>query len=916
MPKKSKSGGDKAGEQHRCTVLWWQKACAGTDDICVFRSISGENAKKKKRDEFFLYGEQAEELAKHESKQGFIVNVGIEIGKKTVPSYLIPDNHIAAVLNLWLFDQGKTVRMYERDSAGKWRKTKHGDASQVRQFQEIIFRDGIEVKNNNCYMAVRVQGNKVGVAMCDTVLNKMYVSEFEDDRNSTVIHSIIVSFNPVLVLMLKGGAVTDAFQNAYTCLTNFGVNVEERKVKKDLVVESTLYCSILKKKQHARNLLRVRPLADKCVVALMDHGNLTASQNMKFFLEVFNPDKIIHLDHSAQESLNLFPDPKKNTKKERKLALVNILDNTCARGMGKRLLMSWLRQPSRDSNLIRDRQNIVELFSDARNYDVRDSVQQLLKETPDIERLNKKLESGKIKPKELLEMYSCMCCMEDIIASLKIARGPHSLQLQEQFTKRYEKCFNELHNFGQLIMKVFDLEDFNCRRRPRVKPTFDEKLHQIHIERTELERRWEEHLEEVRMKFSDTGKTKIVKTDDLLGRKCFRCTTKGKSKCYALEKKEYLEILKDLKNKCTFLTPKGKEISELLEAIEADYNITAKAVIQKTISVAQTFCVVWDEAIDFIPKLDVLISFSVCTTRYGYVRPKVMPEGSRLIDIKGAKHPCISIDNEDFIPNDILMDDSCRFQIITGPNMGGKSTYCRTAALHIIMSCIGCFIPAEEATITIVDAIRCRIGAGDRMGSGISTFMAEMLDVSAIIEASTSNTLVIIDELGRGTSTSDGYGIARAVIQHIAGKLKCFSFFATHFHELCSLGEDMEGIANRHVAATVGTDLDVTMQYVVRKGPCLNSYGVHIAAMAQFPDNVVKAARKKTGELEGDELRKAKQAVLRVLESIKAQKDAQTEPLTPEQKEAMLARLKKALVVNRKKCAQLEEYCASRMQIG
>mmetsp|Transcript_24421 Transcript_24421/g.33423 ORF Transcript_24421/g.33423 Transcript_24421/m.33423 type:complete len:277 (-) Transcript_24421:173-1003(-) len=224
-----------------------------------------------------------------------------------------------------------------------------------------------------------------------------------------------------------------------------------------------------------------------------------------------------------------------------------------------------------------------------------------------------------------------------------------------------------------------------------------------------------------------------------------------------------------------------------------------------------------------------------------------------MISLSGARHPCVEMqDGVNFMANDYLMRrDQGRFQIITGPNMGGKSTYIRGLGSLVVMAQIGSFIPCDEATLPLMDSILARVGAGDSQQRGLSTFMAEMLEASSIVRTATDRSLVIVDELGRGTSTFDGFGLAWAISQHLVDTLGCWTLFATHFHELTGLADGQPAVENKQVTASVDdVSHAVTFLYEVKNGVCSQSYGVHVAKMARFPSEVLEVARIKAKQLE------------------------------------------------------------------
>ena len=238
-------------------------------------------------------------------------------------------------------------------------------------------------------------------------------------------------------------------------------------------------------------------------------------------------------------------------------------------------------------------------------------------------------------------------------------------------------------------------------------------------------------------------------------------------------------------------------------------------------------------------------------------------DNPRILSIKQGRHPLVEhqlmLRGEDaFVANDLdLGSNSNYLSLITGPNMGGKSTYIRTAGVCVLLAQIGMFVPCEEMTLTICDAVLARLGAADYMSRGISTFMAEMLETNAIVCNATSNSFVIVDELGRGTSTHDGYGLAWGIAEHLVHSIRCCTLFATHFHELTVMADEIPKVNNLHVKAETSAG-ELKMVYKVCPGPCSKSYGINVAQITKFPEPVIAAAKRKTEQLESQNIKRQK----------------------------------------------------------
>ena len=301
-----------------------------------------------------------------------------------------------------------------------------------------------------------------------------------------------------------------------------------------------------------------------------------------------------------------------------------------------------------------------------------------------------------------------------------------------------------------------------------------------------------------------------------------------------------LNCLQTKKEGVLFQDSELESLAEEYAEIAARYGAEQKVLVAKVLETARTFCPVISDCHTLIAELDVLLNFAHVSTSAPtpYVRPTlVKPEDPRQrIALRGCRHPCVErMEGVSYIKNDVeLVRAESSLQIVTGPNMGGKSTYIRAAGVNVLLAQVGCFVPCDEAEISIVDCILARVGAGDCQTRGVSTFMAEMLETAAILKGATPRSLVIIDELGRGTSTYDGYGLAWAISEHLADKVGCSTLFATHFQELTELANKYPAVRNRHVSAHIA-DGAMTMLYRVDDGPSDQSFGINVA-------EVVKAA--------------------------------------------------------------------------
>lgn len=548
-------------------------------------------------------------------------------------------------------------------------------------------------------------------------------------------------------------------------------------------------------------------------------------------VDVYNNEKYMSLDAAARLNLELCETQR---RREKKGSLLWVLDCTKT-PMGKRLIRSWIEQPLVSVSAIISRQNAVsELFE---NTAFREDEMQLLADVNDIERILTRVVYGTANAKEVKAL------------SQTVAKVP---PIKELLKGRQSKLLNEIRDELDTLDDIRELIDsaicdeppISVREGNMIKRGFNDELDSLH----DIVFGGKEFLTKIEEREQEkTGIKKLkIGYNRVFG--------------YYIEVlNSYKELVPDtyirkqtLANCERYITQELKELeSKVLGAqeriVSLEYEIFVR--IRKKVADAQFRLKRTAEA---IAKLDVLCSFAKTAVENGYERPDV--DNSDVIDICDGRHPVVEkfLDGAPFVPNDTLLDcNENRTAIITGPNMAGKSTYMRQVAIIVLMAQIGSFVPAKSAKIGIVDAIFTRVGASDDLAAGQSTFMLEMSEVASILKNATSKSLIILDEIGRGTSTYDGMSIARAVLEYVTDKKKmgAKTLFATHYHELTELEQAMQGVKNYNTSVKKRGD-DITFLRRIIRGGADGSYGIEVAKLAGIPQSVVSRARTILKDLE------------------------------------------------------------------
>lgn len=551
---------------------------------------------------------------------------------------------------------------------------------------------------------------------------------------------------------------------------------------------------------------------------------VTQKINLKHInsISYYNNYDFLLLDESSKRTLEVVKGLNTFSKKG---SLLDVLDK-CSTSMGSRKLKKWVESPLVDLNKIQERQDIIESFT--RDLLLQDKIEKILKEVYDIERLVVKISNGSINPREL---YSLKSTIEN------------SKKIKEILEDQDNECLNLLSKefidlsdiYSEINKVLIDNPPVVIEENRIIKEGYSEDLDELFKISTEG-KNWLLNFEERERNRTGIKKLK-VKHNKILGyfievTKSFldqvpedyirKQTLVGSERFFSVE-------LKDMEGK--LLGSKERALS-----MQAEIYNGLKDFIGKEIYRIQILA-------DKLSKLDSLLSLAKVSNLNNYVRPSFNNEG--FIEIKAGRHPIVEsyIKDEFFVPNDTYIDTKNNMiHIITGPNMAGKSTYMRQVALITIMAHIGCFVPCDSCNISLVDRIFTRIGASDNLAMGQSTFMVEMKEVADIIQNATSNSLLILDEVGRGTSTFDGLAIANAIIEYIAENIKAKTLFATHYHELVHLEEKYDSVENLTIAVDRQED-DIIFLRKIIKGFTNNSYGIDVAKLAGIDDRIINRAK-------------------------------------------------------------------------
>ncbi|XP_076922811.1 DNA mismatch repair protein MSH2-like [Bidens hawaiensis] len=764
------------------------------------------------------------------------------------------------VRDLLLERTNHSLELYE-GSGSNWRLVKRGTPGSLNSFEDILFSRN-EMQDSPVIVAVfpnfRETGCTVGLSYVDLAKRVLGITEFLDDMRFTNVESALVSLGCKECVLPTEIIKLSECKPLYDVMSKCGVMVTERKKAefKGRDLTQDLGRLIKGSNEPVRDLVSGFEYAPMALGALLSYTELLSDENNygNYTIGLYNINSYMRLDSAAMRALNVM---ESKTDANKNFSLFGLMNRTCTAGMGRRLLHMWLKQPLLDVNEINARLDLVQAFVE--DTAIRQDLRQHLKRICDIERMIRIIEKGRASLLHIVKLYQSSIRLPYIKSAMERYDGQFASLINERYMDRFNDLTNDDHlsKFIGLVEVSVDLDQLE-NGEYMISPGYDSQLSDLKNEQESLE----QQIQDLHKKTADDldlAVDKTLKMDKVsqFGH-VFRITKKEEPKVRKKLNTHFI-ILETRKDGVKFTNTKLKKLGDQYQKVLDEYKTCQKDLVARVVATAATFSEVFEDLAKLLSELDVLLSFAdlAASSPTPYTRPDITPSDTGDIILEGSRHPCVEAqDWVNFIPNDCrLVRGESWFQIITGPNMGGKSTFIRQVGVNILMAQVGSFVPCDKATISIRDCIFARVGAGDCQLRGVSTFMQEMLETASILKGATDKSLIIIDELGRGTSTYDGFGLAWAICEHLVEVIKAPTLFATHFHELTALANEnsgkTSGIANYHVSAHIdSSSRKLTMLYKVEEGACDQSFGIHVAEFANFPESVVSLAREKAAELE------------------------------------------------------------------
>lgn len=691
----------------------------------------------------------------------------------------------------------------------------------------------LDETKNNYIMCIAYIGDHYGISSADITTGDYYVTEVDSERK---LLDEVNKYQPTEIIC------NEAFYIS-------GIDIDDMKNRMGIVIYSldAWYFSDETAQMTLKDHFKVRDL-EGLGLADYDSGVVAAGALLKYLYETqkttlsnlvaihpYTTGKFMIIDSSTRRNLELVETLR---EKQKRGSLLWVLDKTRT-AMGARTLRSFVEQPLIERTEIEERYDAIDEFNT--NAITREEILEYLNPVYDLERLITRVTYQTANPRDLIAFRNSIHMLPPIKTLMSDFQSPLLKRLYEQL---------------DTLDELYELIERSITEEPPL------TLHDGGI----LKEGYNEEVDRLRKAKTD-GKSWLA---DLEAKEREKTGIKNLKIKYNKVFGYYLEVTNSFKdlvpdyftrkqtlaNAERFITPELKELEDVILGAEDKLIVLEYELFREVRQKVADEVVRIQKTAKAVAQIDVFASLATVAEQNNYCRPKLNEKG--LIDIKDGRHPVVErmIQNEMFVANDTYLDNgSNRVSIITGPNMAGKSTYMRQSALIVLMAQIGSFVPAKSAKIGIVDRIFTRVGASDDLASGQSTFMVEMSEVANILRNATSNSLLILDEIGRGTSTFDGLSIAWAVVEHISNPrlLGAKTLFATHYHELTELEGKLNSVNNYCIAVKEKGDDIVFLRKIV-KGGADKSYGIQVAKLAGVPDNVIERAKEIVEELSNNDI--------------------------------------------------------------
>ncbi|WP_330548379.1 DNA mismatch repair protein MutS [Aminipila luticellarii] len=695
----------------------------------------------------------------------------------------------------------------------------------------IVNQTMLNEKENNYLASIYLNEDGAGISYCDISTGELYTTNIDGAGRIEILLNELVKIKAREVLINESAesivSIEEMKKNTDAYFTPLSESYHNIITANDVILKQFQTKSLtglgLENSEAARLSLG----------ALLSYLFETRKHNLSHITQVTVYDIGSHmsLDKATLRNLEIT-----ETLYEKRVqgSLLGVLDKTHT-AMGSRKMKQWLREPLNHSSQINERLDAVEVLSD--EIIIRNNIKECLKKVYDLERLAGRIACGNANGKDLIALRNSLFILPELKAELYSVENALFSRLNDEI----DGSLMEVHDL--IEQAIMEEPPFTVKEGGLIKSGFSKEL------------------DDLRFSIKD-GQAWIA---ELEGKERERTGIKNLKVRFNKVFGYYIEITKSnldmapenyirkqtLVNCERFITPELKEMESLVLNAESKINQMEYEIFSDTRNKIQEYIGIIQKASSAIASIDVLTSFAHVSSSLGYVKPEVNESGN-LVITKG-RHPVIEQTIKDgiFVSNDVYVNDKdSSMLLITGPNMAGKSTYMRQTALIVLMAQAGCFVPCESASIGVVDRIYTRIGASDNLAQGQSTFFVEMSELAYILNTATSKSLIILDEIGRGTSTYDGLSIAWAVVEYLCNeKNKIRTLFATHYHELTALEELVPGVRNLNVDVAEENGNIVFLHKIVA-GSASKSYGIHVAKIAGVPKKVLEAAENKLAGLE------------------------------------------------------------------